>query len=406
MTATFKGLGRIVAATSALALLAACNGPIDSDLRGGFGGFSTADAALGVTAARPAPDNRGIISYPGYQVVVARRDDTVTDVAARVGADPAVLARYNGLNVGDRLNEGAVLALPSRVAEPSAATGAAGTGPIMAPGDVGLTQMAGSAIERAADKEISVATLPPSAPGEPARQVGQEPIRHRVERGETAYTVARLYGVSVRSLSEWNGLDANFTIREGQYLLIPLVSENGTAARPPLATTTAPGVGSPTPPPPSASKPLPAETPAPLAAAPAVPKTESGKTIAPDLSAEQSAPTGKLGYPVQGRIIREYEKGKSDGIDLAADPGVPVKAAGSGTVAAIIQDTDNRSVIVIKHDDNLLTLYSNVEGITAKKGDAVERGQQIAKIATDGTPYLHFEVRKGLDTVDPMSYLK
>ncbi|QOL80609.1 M23 family metallopeptidase [Pseudooceanicola spongiae] len=405
MTGTLNGFTRLVAASSALALLAACNGPMDADLRGGFGGFSTADAALGVAASRPSPDNRGIISYPGYQVVVARRDDTVNDVAARVGADPAVLARYNGLNLGDRLNDGAVLALPSRVSEPSPATGSPGTGPIMAPSDVGFTQMAGSAIERAADKEISVATLPPSSPGQPARQVGEEPIRHRVVRGETAYTVARLYGVSVRSLSEWNGLDANFTIREGQYLLIPLVSENGTVARPPESTT-APGVGSPTPLPPSASKPLPAESPAALATAPVVPKTDSGKTIAPDLSKEQAAPSGKLGYPVQGRIIREYEKGKSDGIDLAADPGVPVKAAGSGTVAAIIQDTDNRSVIVVKHADNLLTLYSNVEGITAKKGDSVERGQQIAKIATDGTPYLHFEVRKGLDTVDPMTYLK
>lgn len=406
MTGTLRGFSRLFAASSAVALLAACNnGQFDPDLRGGFGAFSTADAALGVSAARPTPDNRGIISYPGYQVVVARRDDTVSDVAARAGADPATLARYNGLNPGDRLNDGAVLALPSRVSEPSPATGAAGTGPIMSPTDVGLTQLAGSAIERAADKEVSVATLPPSSPGEPARQVGQEPIRHRVERGETAYTVARLYGVSVRSLADWNGLDANFTIREGQYLLIPLVSENGTAARPPMATT-APGAGSPTPAPPSASRPLPAESPAPLSAAPVAPTTDSGETIAPDLSSEQRAETGKLGYPVQGRIIREYEKGKSDGIDLAADPGVPVKAAGSGTVAAIIQDTDNRSVIVVKHADNLLTLYSNVEGITAQKGDQVERGQQIAKIATDGTPYLHFEVRKGLDTVDPMTYLK
>ena len=61
------------------ATLAACSGggtnPLDNldwDLRGGQA-MTTADAARGVTAARPAPDARGVISYPGYQVAVARR---------------------------------------------------------------------------------------------------------------------------------------------------------------------------------------------------------------------------------------------------------------------------------------------------------------------------------------------
>ena len=47
-------------------------------MRGAFGNApSTAEAARGATTARPEPDARGIISYPGYQVVVARGGDTV-----------------------------------------------------------------------------------------------------------------------------------------------------------------------------------------------------------------------------------------------------------------------------------------------------------------------------------------
>ncbi|MBR9763685.1 MAG: M23 family metallopeptidase [Rhodobacteraceae bacterium] len=401
MTGQRRSPARLLAATCLVALVAGCT--FDSDLRGGLDAFSTADAARSAAAPRPQPDNRGIISYPNYQVAVARRDDRVANVAQRIGADPAALARYNGLEVDSLLREGEVLALPSRVAEPSPATGAAGTGPIVSPGQVDIASMAGSAIDRAAGNEVAVATLPPAAPGEPTRQVGNEPIRHQVRRGETAYTIARTYGVSVRALSDWNGLDSQFTIREGQFLLIPLVAENGQASAAP-APVEAPGSGSATPVPPSASQPLPEEQPLSQSAAQAQAQ-EDKQDLAPDLSSEQSQASTRFDYPLRGRIIREYEKGRSDGIDLAADPGTAVKAAGSGSVAAIIEDTDSRAVIVIKHDDNLLTLYSNVSSISVAKGDSVSRGQKIAQVPGGSDAYLHFEVRRGLDTVNPMDYL-
>ena len=45
-----------------------------------------------------------------------------------------------------------------------------------------------------------------------------------MQRGETAYTIARLYNVSAKSLAEWNGLGPDLAVREGQYLLIPVVA--------------------------------------------------------------------------------------------------------------------------------------------------------------------------------------
>ena len=68
--------------TSALLLVSACSEPLDFDLRGNFGKApSTAAAARQATANRPKPDDRGIISYPGYQVAVARRGDKPDAVA-------------------------------------------------------------------------------------------------------------------------------------------------------------------------------------------------------------------------------------------------------------------------------------------------------------------------------------
>ena len=371
--------------------LAACDKPLDLDMRGVFGDApSTADAARNATTSRPKPDSRGIISYPGYQVAVAKRGDTLTSLADRIGADAAELARYNGMQPTDGLRKGEVIALPNRVSEPSG-------GPIQPPKQVDITALADGAIKSADTKPVSSSTL------EPASQTGVEPVRHRVERGETAYTIARLYNVSVRSLADWNGLGSDFAVREGQHLLIPVAAPDKKAARNDIVepeVTELPGTGTPTPTPPSASKPLPEED--------TTPAAEPVKTAAaPDLSSSQTKPTGKgkMGYPVRGDIIREYSKGKNDGIDIAASPGTSVKSAADGVVAAITEDTNGVPIIVVKHPDNLLTVYSNVSGVAVGKGDPVTRGQKLAEIRKDGAAALHFEVRKGFDSVDPVPYL-
>ncbi|WP_407492691.1 peptidoglycan DD-metalloendopeptidase family protein [Pseudooceanicola sp. MF1-13] len=391
---------RVLLGSVALIALAACENP-DFDLRGGLGGFSTTAAAQTATLDRPRPDDRGIISYPNYQVVVSRRGDTVRDVATRIGVDPQGLASYNGLRADDRLRNGEILALPTRVAEPSPATGATGTGPILPADQVDIASLAGNAIDRAGDQRVEVATLPPAQD----QLTGPEPVRHQVKRGETAYTISRLYDVSVRSLADWNSLDSNYTIREGQYLLIPVAAQPSPVRDIPDETEP-PGTGTPTPVPPSAARPLPQEDTAPIAEATPEP-TRSEPTAAPDLSQQQSAPSSSaaMDYPVKGRIIREYSRGKSDGIDIAADPGTSVRAADAGTVAAITSDADNVRVIVVRHQGKLLTIYSNVDNIAVSEGQTVSRGQKLAEIRSGASPYVHFEVRKGLEATDPMDYL-
>lgn len=382
---------RILLSGSALAILAACSGPFDYDLRGNLGnGFDTSDAAIGATADRPQTDNRGVISYPNYQVAVANRGDTVGDVATRIGLEAEELARYNGIGANVPLREGEILALPRRVTEPSPATGAIATGPILPAETIDITSLAGEAIDRAGP---STTTQPHIDTPANAPQTGDEPVRHKVARGETAYSVARLYDVSVRSLAEWNALGADLSVREGQYLLIPV-----TITEAPLPVETDPGQGSPTPTPPSASTPLPAEnaTPDPSAETPDSPNLAEDKTAA--------SGTSTLLFPVEGNVIRPYEKGKSEGIDIAAAAGALVKAAKDGSVAAITQDTQQVTIIVMKHADNLLTVYANVDGVTVKKGDTVKRGQTIGSVRASDPPFLHFEVRKGFASVDPMPF--
>ncbi len=379
-----------LAATAMCLALAACTEPMDFDMRGLGDGFSTASAAQQATADRPRPDNRGVISYPNYQVVVAQPGDSVDAVAGRVGLPPAELASYNGLPAGVAFRGGEVLVLPRRVAEPSPATGAVATGPIM-PGSVDVTTIASAAIDRS-----GTTATPAAAPV----QTGAEPTRHRVQRGETAFTIARLYNVTPKALADWNGLDANFTVREGQYLLIPVAT--GAAPAPVTAAATPPGTGSPTPQPPSAAAPLPP---------PPTPRQEAAAAAPPPPPAmaeerTQASNPGQMMMPVNGSIIRPYVAGRTDGIAIGAPVGTVVRAARNGTVAAISRDTNGVPIVVVRHEGNLLTIYSQVDDLTVKQGDSVSRGDPIGKVRPNDPPFLHFEVRQGFESVDPMPYLQ
>nr|WP_255731516.1 peptidoglycan DD-metalloendopeptidase family protein [Phaeobacter sp. B1627] len=384
-------------------MAAACTAPLDYDLRGQIGAFNTTSAAQTATEARPAPDARGLITYPSYQVAVAQRGDSVSDLAARVGLPAIDVARFNGVQTDDTLRKGEVLVLPRRAPEASVRGGNT------TPGGVDIASLAGDAIARAPATSpnpgsVTTTTLQetPQKSAPVAVQDGPEPVRHKVTRGETAYTIARLYQIPVKSLAEWNGLNSEFTVREGQYLLIPLKDQTAPSTAPSAdVAVAAPGVGSATPTPPSAAQPLPDEDVTPAAEARAEPKP----TV--DIEAPTRTSQSAMAYPVTGKIIRAYSKGKNDGIDISASPGSAVKAAEAGTIAAITADSNKIPIIVVRHDRNLLSVYANVDDIKVTKGDRVNRGQTIAQLRnTPEEAYVHFEVRDGFDSVDPLPYLQ
>lgn len=405
---------RALGLTTALAALSACTGgqpgmlsDLDWDFRGGANTLDTTDAARQATAARPMPDANGLISYPGYQVAVARRGDTVGSVAARVGINPAELAGYNAIQPNAPLREGEVLALPRRVASTGAGPvvasgGVIGSGNVAAAplpssggGAVSVTSIATTALDRVDGAAAPAASARPndSALGAMA------PTRHQVKRGETAFSIARMYNVSARALADWNGLGADLEVREGQYLMIPTPS--GAPPEKPVEVVTAPGAGSPTPEPPSAAKPLPDEETKPAAQA------AKDKPASPDLVQQRTAASAaQFAMPASGSIIRGYAPPKNEGIDIGAPAGAPVMAAAAGTVAAITQDTAQTPIIVIRHEGGLLTVYAGVAGITVKKGDKVTKGQTIANVRSGNPSFLHFEVRRGAASTDPMPFLK
>ena len=352
----------------------------DFDFRGNS--FDTSDAALQATQSRPKANELGIISYPTYQIAVARRDDTIESMAKRLGQNPGELARYNGLAEGERLRNGEVLALPR--------TGSRGGQYLESSDEIEETTLS---------KDINVLELADNAlkvaGGSANNQLDRtssdaknlmDPIKHNVVRGETVFTISRLYNISVRSLADWNGLDSDYTLREGQILIIPLVDKKATKNTQKEIDESA------VPAPPSSKKPQPRN----------VNTQEFSKSIDTKISVPEN---GKMAYPLEGLVIREYSKNINDGIDFTARAGTKVVAADTGLVATVTEDINQIAIVVLKHPGNILTVYANLTNIKVATNQNVNRGDILGEIPDGDPPYLHFEIREGFESVDPLEYL-
>lgn len=119
-------------------------------------------------------------------------------------------------------------------------------------------------------------------------------------------------------------------------------------------------------------------------------------------SIEVTSPFGYRVHPIYGSVILHA------GVDLAADTGDPIKAAGEGDVVTAGWLGGYGNAVIIDHGGGLATLYGHQSRILVGVGDHVKRGQVIGRVGCTGSctgPHLHFEVRVNGNPVDPMPYL-
>src|SRR5690606_1205139 len=99
------------------------------------------------------------------------------------------------------------------------------------------------------------------------------------------------------------------------------------------------------------------------------------------------------------------------GVDLAPGCNAPIYAATAGTVVFAAKTGGYGNYIKVKHPDGAETAYAHIVdgGMLVGVGQSVATGQQIAKVGTTGIStgcHLHFEVRIGGATTDPVPYLR
>ncbi len=124
-------------------------------------------------------------------------------------------------------------------------------------------------------------------------------------------------------------------------------------------------------------------------------------------------------WPVRGEVTSGFGErpspfggGRSefhDGLDLAAEYGAPVAAAGDGVVVFTGYRPGYGHTVVIEHGYGYKTSYCHLSGYLVRAGERVTKGQRIALVGNSGRstgPHLHFMVEKNGVLIDPLQVLK
>jgi septal ring factor EnvC (AmiA/AmiB activator) len=123
---------------------------------------------------------------------------------------------------------------------------------------------------------------------------------------------------------------------------------------------------------------------------------------------------GRLQWPLRGPLLADYGDPKAGGrlewrgLWIGADEGTPVRACARGRVAYVGWMSRYGLIVVIEHEDGYFSLYGHASTADVATGDAVQAGQVIAAAGTTGgyeRPGLYFEIRKGIDPVNPHHWL-
>ncbi|WP_242361358.1 MULTISPECIES: M23 family metallopeptidase [unclassified Anaeromyxobacter] len=235
-------------------------------------------------------------------------------------------------------------------------------------------------------------------------------VVHVVRSGETVYRIARAYGVDAADLMETNGISDPRAVAAGTALFIAGASRVVSLSPPDAGAAPAPLAGGPAP--------LPGPAPADPRAEP--PAAASLPTRAPPPAASAApTPTGlrasddgaPLAWPLKGVLYGRYgvrAGQRHDGIDIAAPEGAPVAAAADGVVIFAGEQPGYGAIVILKHADDLVTLYAHNSRVLVKDGQRVSRGDPIARVGQTGRttgPHLHFEVRKATRPRNPLLFL-
>ena len=190
----------------------------------------------------------------------------------------------------------------------------------------------------------------------PARSASGEGggVYHLLRRGQTLYSLSRVYGVSPGTLARVNGIKDPTRIPAGKRLFVP------------------------------------------------------GATRILDLP----SPAGPLlSWPIQGRVTSAFQSGRRtghEGIDIDGVMGQEVRAAAAGKVIFAGTRQGYGEMIVIDHGGGLATLYAHTSRFLVDVDDVVEAGDPVAEVGRSGNArgaHLHFEVRRDGRPMNPLPLL-
>ncbi len=116
------------------------------------------------------------------------------------------------------------------------------------------------------------------------------------------------------------------------------------------------------------------------------------------------------------RILRGFGQYKNSvtntvmdnpGLDIACQAGSSAMCAATGIVSLVHWLPGYNSMVIVDHGNSYRTVYANLASISVKKGQKIEAGGLIGRTtqSVDGE-FLHFEIWKGKQRMNPMAFLR
>jgi len=114
--------------------------------------------------------------------------------------------------------------------------------------------------------------------------------------------------------------------------------------------------------------------------------------------------------PVNGTISEGYDlKTKHYAVDIVVAKDTPVKATADGTVIFAEWTAETGYVVIIEHNQELISVYKHNASLTKQQGDLVKAGEVIAMAGNSGEystgPHLHFELWSKGYPINPTNFI-
>jgi lipoprotein NlpD len=233
----------------------------------------------------------------------------------------------------------------------------------------------------------------------PAKKVERPGVYHEVKPGQTLWSIARAYGVDVRTLARVNQIADTTALYVQQKLYVPgATQQREIVSRCPCGTETVK---------PSSSVKALSEI---LRPAEASSAAKAAHTVAP--AKETALERVALIWPVQGEVSRGFEQNLSrrhDGVDIVAPRGTSIQAAADGEVIFSGWGPGGYGrIVILQHQAEVVTIYAHNHDNLVRSGQRVRQGELIATVGQSGRAtgnHLHFEVRHKAVPIPPYKFL-
>lgn len=259
------------------------------------------------------------------------------------------------------------------------------------------------------------ASKPTNPRGLKASQSSALPARYQVQAGDTVSGIAARYGLNWRELSANNNLDANHTIRIGQWLSFAGLTSTGSFAKQSYPTRTQNTTPTRT----QATQVQPVVQPTTAVTQPVQTAQQIARPVSTPPSQNQNTPiigsSAVMGfsYPV-GRhnpVVRSFgtpiNAGMTEGMFFSGRAGDAILASKAGTVVAA--NNSGRPMILIDHGNGYSSTYFDVQNISVRSGQNIRTGEQLGVMTaqtSSGAALFEFRISQNGRYIDPVSVLR